>query len=227
MHRLAAAIDAALGIDEGVDGTGNGAPLDAAVGQVEGGLGEVDEAVVALGALRHDEGWRVAAFAIEEPAVEGGRAVVIRGGGGQHLVVARDEADIRALHRLRRRDGADRDPQRVAAAGGGEAEVGDHEPLRGDLVPFLDLLSCRLRGHHIESGFELAQRLVDREGGGHLLVERRWRVHLAGPDFLAQAVGDVLRAIAADLLAEVRVHHAGDQVAVTDAVERQLGLWDC
>ena len=82
--------------------------------------------------------------------------------------------------------------QAVLAAAGGEAEVGDDEPLRGDLVLIaLDLPCCRLRRHHIEAGFELAQRLVDREGGGHVLVERCWRVHLAGPDFLAQAVGDV------------------------------------
>ncbi len=52
MHLLAWAVDAAVGVGESIDRAGRVAALDAAIGQIEGGSGEVEEGVVAIAASR-------------------------------------------------------------------------------------------------------------------------------------------------------------------------------
>ena len=89
------AIDAALGIDVGVDGAGRIAALDAAVGQIEGVERQIEEGIFA-GALLGDQNGRCrAAFAFGEGGVELGVAAGVGLGGRQHFVVAGDELDGR------------------------------------------------------------------------------------------------------------------------------------
>ena len=49
LHRLAGPIDAALGVEEGIDRAGQGAAVDAAVGEVERRLGELEPGEFLLG----------------------------------------------------------------------------------------------------------------------------------------------------------------------------------
>ena len=224
VHGFATAIDAALGVDESIDGARRRTPLNAAIRQVEGGLRQVDEAVVAVSRLRNDESCSRAAFAVLQACFEDGRARGIGLGRCQNFVVAGNEAHINTGHGVSGRNRARADMQPVLAAHGGQPQVRDDEPLRGDGVVVLGLARAGLGRHHIEAGLQLAHRLIDGEGGGDVLIERRGRFHRAFPDELALLVGDVIGAVAIDLGAEVGAHHIVDQVAVADAVKRQLGF---
>ena len=70
MHGLAGAIDAAVGIGEGIHRAGIAAPLDAAVGEVEGGGGHVEEGIVAALGLGHQHRRGLAALAAGERGIE-------------------------------------------------------------------------------------------------------------------------------------------------------------
>ena len=54
MHVLAGAVDAALGIEIGIERTGGFTALDATVGQVEGTQRQIEERVLAAIALGHE-----------------------------------------------------------------------------------------------------------------------------------------------------------------------------
>ena len=54
--------------------------------------------------------------------------------GRQHLVVARDQAHLGIGDRVGRRQRIDEDVDAVIAGKRGQAEVGDDEPLRGELA---------------------------------------------------------------------------------------------
>ena len=94
VHLLARAIDAAVGVGEGIDGARRDAALDAAVGEIEGGGGEVEEGVVAVGRVGDQHGRRQPALAALEAGVEAGIAAAVGLGGAQHLVVAGDQAHV-------------------------------------------------------------------------------------------------------------------------------------
>ena len=72
-----------------------------------------------------------------------------------------------------------------------QAEVGDDEPLRRELAVVLVVARAafRLRGHHIDAGLEIADRLVDRESRGDVGVEHRLDLQLALPGERALLVG--------------------------------------
>jgi len=63
IDRLAGAVDAALGVEEGVQTARGDATLDAAIREIERRLLEVEEAVI-LGQRRGDETRRIAALAL-------------------------------------------------------------------------------------------------------------------------------------------------------------------
>ncbi len=63
----------------------------------------------------------------------------------------------------------------VVAGESGQPEIGDDEPLRRQRVEIIvEVLGfLRLRHHHIDAGFELTDRLIDRKRGGDVGIERR------------------------------------------------------
>ena len=63
VHLLAGAVDAALGVEVAVERARGLAALDAAVGQVEGARGEIEEGVLAVVALGDEQRRLQAAFA--------------------------------------------------------------------------------------------------------------------------------------------------------------------
>jgi len=69
VHGLAGAIDATLGIDEGVESDRHFAPAHAAVGQIEGRGFQAEERVVAFGA-GDDRGGRQTALAARQAGGE-------------------------------------------------------------------------------------------------------------------------------------------------------------
>jgi hypothetical protein len=59
---------------------------------------------------------------------------------------------------------------------------------------------------------------------GDLLVELLLDLELAGPHLLALLVGDVVEAVAVEIALEVVAEHVVEQVAVADAIDRDLDL---
>ena len=131
VHLLARAIDAAVGVGEGVDGARRVAALDAAVGQIEGGGGQVEEGVVAVGRFGDQHGRRQPPSPRLRPASKRRIAAAVGLGGAEHLVVAGDQAHAGIDDRRGAGERAHEGVQAVIAVDGGEAEVGDDEPLRG------------------------------------------------------------------------------------------------
>ena len=113
----------------------------------------------------------------------------------------------------------------VIAAERGEAEVGNDEPLRRlravVVVGVLELL--RLRHDDVDAGLEVAERTVDREGGGDVGVER-WRFDrkLALPDGNAARLAQLLDLVAVEAVLEIAAivlaaaAESADEVAIVD-----------
>ena len=110
-HRLAGAIDTALGVEIGVHGARDGASFHAPIRQIEGRGPEIQKAVIdAL--RRHHESGSEPAFAAREAGIEGGHAQGIGLLRRQHLVVAGDQPDLHIGLRARRWQASGRRPAR-------------------------------------------------------------------------------------------------------------------
>ncbi len=77
VHRFARAVDAAIGIEIGVDRPRLRPAADPAVGQVEGGAADLEEVEIAVWAIGHDREGLVAAAAVQQPAGDAGEPVGI------------------------------------------------------------------------------------------------------------------------------------------------------
>ncbi len=112
----------------------------------------------------------------------------------------------------------------VIAGEGGEAEVGDDEPLRRLGVVVLARLLRRLGNHHVDAGLQGADGIGDGKRGGDLLVELLRHIHRADEDLLTGARLDLLELVALQLTLEVAALQRADEVAVADAVDLNLHL---
>ena len=132
MHGLAAAIDAALGIDEGVEPGRHRPAADAAVGQIEGRRLEAERT------RNRPWRWRRRAAGRWPPSPRARPAAKCRKPLASVWPVPSTSLS-RAISRtstlrvgLRARQRMDEDVDAVMAAIGGEAEIGNDEPLRGE-----------------------------------------------------------------------------------------------
>ena len=101
MHRLAGAVDAALGEHEGIEPLRHVAPGDAAVGQIEGRLCEIEEGIVAAVARGDQQSRRKPAFAARQAGLEGHSAIGVGLLDREHIVVARQQPDLDLFQRSR------------------------------------------------------------------------------------------------------------------------------
>ena len=230
LHRLARAVDAALGEDVGLGPAGGRAALHPAVGEIEGAERQIEEAVIVTD-LRHHEARRQPTLAAGEAGGEGGVALAVGLGGRQHVVVAGDEPDLGAGHGLGAGERAGEDVDAVAALEGGEPEIGDDEPLRRLGLVAAVLVLRRIGGagglgqHQVEAGLQLADCLEHGEGGHRLAVGLGLGgVEGALPDALALLVGDGFGRRAAELAQEVFRAERGQQAAVADAQHLDIEL---
>ena len=141
----------------------------------------------------------------------------------QHVVVAGDQPHFDRRARLRARQRMNEHVDAVVAAIGGQSEIGDDEPLRGEVA----IVIARdrflgLGGHDIDAGAQRAERLVDRKRGGHFGVELLRDGELAAPHFGAALTGDGVGLIVADVALEVVADQGVDQIAVADAIDVEL-----
>ena len=234
VHRFADAIGAAIGGQKHVDRRGRGLALDAAIGQVELGIGQRQEGRVArraFGALalpvgHRDHGRRRAVLAKRKPRREMCHALRIGRGAGQHLVRAADQRHIGPRLGRGVAQAAHHHRQPVAARIGRDAEIRDDEPLRrkpllgGGVAVYAGL-------DDIDAGVQRAGLGRDGKAGGQFLV-LAVAAHGLGdggralPDFTRHAVAEVARAPAVQGRREHILGHGADQVAVRDLQQRQV-----
>ena len=93
---LAGAIDAALGIDEGIETVRRRPAADAAVGEIEGRRFQAEEGIVALRIGRGEHGRRGTALPARQAGLELRVTAGIGAARGQHLVAARNQPHLDA-----------------------------------------------------------------------------------------------------------------------------------
>ena len=196
---LAGTVDAALGIDERIQAGGRRPPADAAVGQIECRPFQVQEGIVAMSVGCRQQRGRRAALAARKPRFELHMTARVGAARRQHLVAAREEPHLGAVLGFRARQRIDENVDAVIAGKRGEAEIGDDEPLRRLRIEAVDAFQLlRLRHHHVNAGLELADRLIDRKGGGDVGIDRRrFDGELALPHGDAARVAQLLDVVAA------------------------------
>src|SRR5262249_41112032 len=181
-HGLAAAVDAALRIDESVETRRNRPPRDAAVGQVKRRRFEAEESVIAL--LAGNDGRRGnTTLAARQPGLKMDEAIAIGLADSEHLVVARNQAHLDTAARICTGERVYKDINAVVRRVGGEPEIGDDEPLRRLLPVFGRNDVLRLGGHSVEARGEILDRLIEWKRRGHLGVEFGLNRQLTNPDF--------------------------------------------
>ena len=172
---LAGAINAALGINKGIESVRRRTAADAAIGEIEGRRLEVEERIVALRIACGQECRGSTALPARQPCLELRVAVRVGVAGGQHFIAPGDEAHIDGALCIGVRQRVDEDVDAVITGERGEAEIGDDEPLRRQrIVIVVDVFQLlRLRHHDVDAGLEIADCLIDRKSGGNVGIERR------------------------------------------------------
>ncbi len=219
MHGLAGAVDATLGEHIGVESSRWLASGDAAIGEIEGRLCEIEKGIVAARPRGDEQRRREPAFAARQAGRKRHRATSVSGLGGQHLVVAGDQPELDACKRRGCRERVDEGVDAVGPRIGREAVIRHDEPLGGPLAVFIAGHAGRLGGEDVDARRHLRHRLGDREGGGDLGVELFFDLELAGPNLFALLVGDVVEAVLVEIALEIVAEHVVDQAAVADPVD--------
>ena len=194
MDVLTGAVDAAIGVDERVQRALHVAAGDAAIGQIEGRLGDVEDREILAGPISDDSGGGGRAGA----AQQAGRQDRVAGGVGDRLTenlgVAGLQLDLDPAQRTGIAERAGEDVEAVGGGDGGQRDVGLHDQLRGVIVgiaalPEEDLVlrpSMQVGGiggdDQIDAGLARFRRLAQREGGVHDLIAWPLDFHGARPD---------------------------------------------
>jgi hypothetical protein len=107
----------------------------------------------------------------------------------------------------------------VIAGERGQAEIGNDEPLGCERLVFILRGGGCLGDHDVDAGHQRADRLLDRESGGDVRIERPLDAHLAFPDERAAPRGQALDIVPVQRALEIIAEHGIEQVAVADAVD--------
>ncbi len=219
LHRLAGAIDAALGIDESVETGWDHAAGDAAVGEIKGRRFEAQEGVIALAVAGDQQRRSQGAFTAREIGLELGVAGIVGALARKHLVGARKEPNFDRAFRLRGIERIYEGVDAVVTGERGQAEIGDDEPLGGERIELIRGHADGLCDNDVDAGGQCADGLIDGKGGGDVGVERLLDRHLAFPDRRAALLAQPIEVIAVEVALEIASYHGLEQVAVADAVD--------
>jgi hypothetical protein len=134
-------------------------------------------------------------------------------------VVAGQQLQLHAFTGCGVPESAHRDRQPVAAAVGGDAEVGDHDPLRRRraCVVIVAFGTGQPRVQHVDTGQRL-QTIRQRQVDALLAVGLHVPAGAAAPDLGAEFVLDPLRGPGAEIGAEQFAQFRRQQVALVDPV---------
>ena len=205
MHGLAGAVNAALGPAEHVDGAGGCTARHATIRKIEAGAGHVEEDVILVAVARRQDCRRLCRGTAHQAGREHRTPIRVGLCRAQHLVILGKQLQIHIRKRLCAAEGADEDIQAVSAGIGGNAGIGDKEPLRGAGIPGFRCYARRHGGQHIDAGFALRQGLIHREARYHILVEIGLDIDRPLPDKLADLVFNAVGIIAVHLRQKLRV----------------------
>ena len=136
--------------------------------------------------------------------------------GGQDFIVARNQPHLGFRNGFRRGQRIDEDVDAVIAGEGGQPHVGDDEPLRRQRRIVLAAGVLGRGGHDVDSRLQIAERLVDGESRGDVLVQRGCGRKLARPHLDPTLVAEIGKLIAAERVLEVAADHGIDQVTVAN-----------
>ena len=151
-------------------------------------------------------------------------ALGVGDGLAEHVVVAREQLHRDALSRRRVGQAADEDVEAVGAGQGGEAEVGDDEPLgRGRLPVLAGRAVGDAGGEGVEAGRQAGDDIAHRQRRRDVPVLLPGELTRPFPDRLAERVTEPGRLGAGQRRAEVAVAEDGRDVAGADPVELQVG----
>ncbi|MND88409.1 hypothetical protein D3C80_804340 [compost metagenome] len=131
MHGLAGAVNAALGPAEHVDRARRCTSRHAAIREIEACAGHIEENVVLVAVTRGQDGRRLRRSAAHQAGREHRAAVRIGLCRAQHLVVLGEQLQIHVRKRLGAAKGSDEHIQPIGSGIGGDAGIGDQEPLCG------------------------------------------------------------------------------------------------
>ncbi len=110
----------------------------------------------------------------------------------------------------------------VVAAQGEQADVGDHQPLRGPIFVAVRVFLGRFGGHDVDARLRVAQDLVDRNRGGDLLVALAAGQRQSPlPNRFPGSLGDVFEIVAVQQIGDAAIFDLLQQVAVVDAQHPQ------
>ena len=126
---LAGAVDAALGIDKGVQPVRCRPAADAAVAEIEGRCFEAEERIIVLRIGCGEHGRSGAALPARQARLELRVTARIGAACGQNFVAARNQSQLDAALTLGRRQRIDKDVDAVITGERREPEIGDDEPL--------------------------------------------------------------------------------------------------
>ena len=219
-HALAGAIDAALGINEGIVTDRRRPAGHAAIRQIEARRFQTQKRIVGF-AAGNDRGRRLPALTARQADVEMSPAISVTWLDGQHFIVARDQPYLGARQSLRAGERMHEHVDAVLRRIGAQAEIGDDEPLRRKLVVVWGQRFLRRGGHRVNAGFEVGQRLIDRKRSDDFGIELLLDGEFAAPHLAAALRRQLLRLVAAQIALEVVAENGVDQVAVADAIDRQ------
>jgi hypothetical protein len=172
---LAGAVNAALGIHVGIEPVRRRATANPAIGEIEGRRLETEKRVIALRIGGGYQRRRSTALPVGQARLEQRLPVSVGAARRQYFVAARDQFERYAVFRLRGCQRIDENMDAVIAGNGGEAEIGDDEPLGGARIAVvIEIFALlRLRHHHVDAGFERTERLINGKSRGDLVIERR------------------------------------------------------
>ena len=99
------------------------------------------------------------------------------------------------------------------------AEVRHDEPLRRErALVVIGGLALGARDHRIDAGRKFAERLIDRERGRHIGIERLLDGKLTAPNLDAVFGAEPLDVVTIERALEIAAEHRVEQIAIADAI---------
>ena len=222
----ARAIDAALGEGIGIERARCGPPGHAAIAEIEGPGGEIEKGVVAVLAFGHDKRRLEPPFTACEARCEVAVAAGIGSHLAQDLIVAGDETEPGARRGHGGLERADKDMNAVLSTEGRQAEVRDHEPLGGLVLPVAGAPGSilGLGDEHIDARLQTADGLAHGECGGHLFIEAACDRKGALPDQLTALGLEPVDLIARIVALKLSLDDGRRKPAIADAIDLERNL---
>ena len=220
MDRLAHAVGATVGGQKGVDGRRGGIALHPPVGEVEGRVGQWQKGQIGS-LLRQQQRGGGRPLPPHQTGGETGEPFGIRHRRAQNGIGAGDQGKRDPFARIGIGKAAHRDLHAVDARPGGQAEVGQHEPLRGCGV-IVTVLPRDGGAERIDPGRLVLQHFPQRQARGHLDVQPILDRARAGPDLLRQISVELVLLVGGKRSPEPAFPDSTHEVAIADPAEREV-----